>query len=74
MESPQPDGLLESEKFPMPLFTPSTKAEQGAHDENISPERGVHILLYLLNVTHLGGPQLPLSSGKSCMTRSPPSL
>jgi phosphoribosylaminoimidazole-succinocarboxamide synthase len=35
-----PDGLLESEKFPAPLFTPSTKAEQGAHDENISPKRG----------------------------------
>jgi phosphoribosylaminoimidazole-succinocarboxamide synthase len=52
---PQPEGLLESEKFPTPLFTPSTKAEQGAHDENISPERGVHILLYFLNVTHLGG-------------------
>ncbi|KAI9458707.1 phosphoribosylaminoimidazole-succinocarboxamide synthase [Russula earlei] len=37
---PLPDGLQESEKLPAPLFTPSTKAEQGAHDENISPERG----------------------------------
>jgi phosphoribosylaminoimidazole-succinocarboxamide synthase len=37
---PLPEGLLESEKLPAPLFTPSTKAEQGAHDENISPERG----------------------------------
>ena len=35
-----PEGLQESEKLPAPLFTPSTKAEQGAHDENISPERG----------------------------------
>ncbi|MDH4322362.1 MAG: phosphoribosylaminoimidazolesuccinocarboxamide synthase [Desulfobulbaceae bacterium] len=31
-----PSGMQESEKFPQPLFTPSTKAEQGAHDENIS--------------------------------------
>lgn len=30
-----PDGLQESQKFPTPLFTPSTKAESG-HDENIS--------------------------------------
>jgi phosphoribosylaminoimidazole-succinocarboxamide synthase len=32
-------GLLESDVFPQPLFTPSTKAELGAHDENISYER-----------------------------------
>jgi phosphoribosylaminoimidazole-succinocarboxamide synthase len=44
---PLPEGLLESEKFPNPLFTPSTKAEQGAHDENISPERGAYINLSL---------------------------
>ncbi|MDY0083387.1 MAG: phosphoribosylaminoimidazolesuccinocarboxamide synthase [Ignavibacteriaceae bacterium] len=31
-----PDGMVESEKFPEPLFTPSTKAEIGLHDENIS--------------------------------------
>ena len=31
-------GLKESDKFPQPLFTPSTKAEQGDHDENISLE------------------------------------
>ena len=37
---PLPDDLLESQKLPAPLFTPSTKAEQGAHDENISPEQG----------------------------------
>ncbi len=34
-----PDGMQESEKFPQILFTPSTKAEQGLHDENISIER-----------------------------------
>jgi phosphoribosylaminoimidazole-succinocarboxamide synthase len=30
-----PAGLRESERLPEPLFSPSTKAEQGAHDENI---------------------------------------
>lgn len=30
-----PDGLIESDKLPEPLFTPSTKAEIGLHDENI---------------------------------------
>jgi phosphoribosylaminoimidazole-succinocarboxamide synthase len=31
-----PQGLVESEKLPEPAFTPSTKAEIGLHDENIS--------------------------------------
>ncbi|MGV1098313.1 phosphoribosylaminoimidazolesuccinocarboxamide synthase [Thiovibrio sp. JS02] len=31
-----PAGMQESDKFPEPLFTPSTKAELGLHDENIS--------------------------------------
>jgi phosphoribosylaminoimidazole-succinocarboxamide synthase len=31
--------MRESDKVPQPLFTPSTKAEQGLHDENISVER-----------------------------------
>jgi len=34
-----PNGMRESDKFPTPLFTPSTKAELGEHDENISFER-----------------------------------
>lgn len=34
-----PSGMMESEKFPKTLFTPSTKAEQGLHDENISIEQ-----------------------------------
>lgn len=34
-----PDGLRESEKLPEVLFTPSTKAELGLHDENISLEK-----------------------------------
>jgi len=39
-----PAGLQESEKFPEPLFTPSTKAEIGDHDENISAEQAVQIV------------------------------
>ncbi|MFP7756169.1 phosphoribosylaminoimidazolesuccinocarboxamide synthase [Thermodesulfobacteriota bacterium B35] len=34
-----PPGMRESDRFPEPLFTPSTKAEQGLHDENISMAR-----------------------------------
>lgn len=37
---PLPAGMQESQKFPEPIFTPSTKADQGSHDENISPEKG----------------------------------
>jgi phosphoribosylaminoimidazole-succinocarboxamide synthase len=36
-----PKDLIESEKLAEPLFTPSTKAEQGAHDENITSEQGI---------------------------------
>ena len=31
-----PGGLLESDRLPEPIFTPATKAEQGAHDENVA--------------------------------------
>lgn len=34
-----PDGMQESQQFPETLFTPSTKAEIGDHDENISIQR-----------------------------------
>jgi phosphoribosylaminoimidazole-succinocarboxamide synthase len=34
-----PPGLVESQQLPEPLFTPSTKAELGTHDENISFKR-----------------------------------
>lgn len=40
---PLPSGLVESEKLPETLFTPSTKAELGAHDENISVARAAEI-------------------------------
>jgi len=39
-----PDGLMNGSKFETPLFTPSTKAEIGDHDENISFERMVELL------------------------------
>ncbi|KAG0672810.1 Bifunctional purine biosynthetic protein ade1 [Pichia californica] len=41
---PAPKGLQESEELPTPIFTPSTKAEQGEHDENISPEKASEIV------------------------------
>ena len=39
-----PEGLTEASKLPEPLFTPSTKAEIGEHDENISFERCCEIV------------------------------
>lgn len=35
---PIPDGMKEHQAFEAPILTPTTKAEQGAHDENISRE------------------------------------
>jgi phosphoribosylaminoimidazole-succinocarboxamide synthase len=35
---PLPDGMREHERFPRPILTPTTKAEQGDHDQNISKE------------------------------------
>lgn len=39
-----PEGMKESDKFPEPLFTPSTKAELGEHDENISLDQMAEIV------------------------------
>jgi len=39
-----PDGLLEASQLPEPVFTPSTKAEDGLHDENITFDRAVELL------------------------------
>lgn len=39
-----PEGLTESDKLPEPIYTPSTKAEIGLHDENISFEKSVEVL------------------------------
>ena len=41
---PLPAGLREADKLPEPLFTPSTKAEAGAHDENISYAQAEQLL------------------------------
>lgn len=38
-----PEGLKESQKLPEPIFTPSTKAELGDHDENVSLEQGAAV-------------------------------
>ena len=39
-----PQGLENSSKLPEPIFTPSTKAEIGDHDENISYEKSIEVL------------------------------
>ncbi|GIZ38071.1 hypothetical protein CKM354_000149700 [Cercospora kikuchii] len=41
---PAPAGLQESQKLEKPLWTPSTKAEQGEHDENISKQKAIEIV------------------------------
>jgi len=41
---PLPEGLVESSRLESPLFTPSTKAEIGDHDENISFEQMVEVV------------------------------
>jgi len=51
-----PEGLVESEKLPTPLFTPSTKAEIGLHDENITEQEaekiiGKNAFQFIKNVT-----------------------
>ena len=39
-----PEGLKECDKIPEPIYTPSTKAEIGDHDENIDFDRSVEVL------------------------------
>jgi phosphoribosylaminoimidazole-succinocarboxamide synthase len=39
-----PPGLREADKLPEPIFTPSTKAAAGSHDENISFEQAAQLL------------------------------
>jgi len=39
-----PEGLKECDKLPEPIYTPSTKAEIGDHDENIDFERSIEVL------------------------------
>ncbi len=39
-----PKGLIEADRLPEPIFTPSTKADAGAHDVNISFEKAEQIV------------------------------
>jgi phosphoribosylaminoimidazole-succinocarboxamide synthase len=39
-----PEGLVESQQLPEPIFTPATKAEIGEHDENVDFERAAEIV------------------------------
>ena len=39
-----PDGLVESQQLPEPIFTPATKADVGDHDENVDFDRAAEIL------------------------------
>ncbi len=41
---PLPEKLKQGSELPEPIFTPSTKAEQGMHDENISFERACEVV------------------------------
>ncbi|MHB8811207.1 MAG: phosphoribosylaminoimidazolesuccinocarboxamide synthase, partial [Desulfobulbaceae bacterium] len=52
-----PAGMRESDQFPRPLFTPSTKAELGAHDENIS----------LARLAEITGPELAARVADVCV-------
>jgi phosphoribosylaminoimidazole-succinocarboxamide synthase len=42
--APMPAGLRESDRLPEPVFTPSTKAEAGGHDENITFDAAAELL------------------------------
>ena len=39
-----PAGLLQADKLPEPIFTPSTKADVGDHDDNISFDRAAELI------------------------------
>jgi phosphoribosylaminoimidazole-succinocarboxamide synthase len=39
-----PDGLVESQELPEPIFTPATKADVGDHDENVDFDRAAEIV------------------------------
>ena len=73
-----PPGLIEASRLPEPIFTPATKAELGAHDENISfdavaatlgPERAeqlraVSLAVYARAADHAAGRGLLLADTK----------
>jgi phosphoribosylaminoimidazole-succinocarboxamide synthase len=50
-----PDGLAHSERLPAPIFTPSTKAELGTHDENISFDEMIDRLVPIADDLEMAG-------------------
>ena len=62
-----PEGLQESEKLPEPIYTPSTKAEIGDHDENISYEQSIDVL-------ESSSPATARSTPPSCATTPSPCI
>jgi phosphoribosylaminoimidazole-succinocarboxamide synthase len=50
-----PDGLRHSDRLPTPLFTPSTKAELGTHDENISFDQMIDRLVPIADDREMAG-------------------
>jgi phosphoribosylaminoimidazole-succinocarboxamide synthase len=38
-----PEGLKKNQRLPFPIITPTTKAAQGAHDENVTPQQAVEM-------------------------------
>ena len=50
-----PDGLRHSDRLPAPLFTPSTKAEQGTHDENITFDEMIDRLVPISDDLEMAG-------------------
>ena len=50
-----PDGLRHSDRLPAPLFTPSTKAELGTHDENISFDEMIDRLVPIADDLEMAG-------------------
>ena len=65
---PIDEELVESQEFKTPIFTPSTKAEQGEHDENISPAEAAKIVgqedrkSTRLNSSHIQKSRMPSSA------------
>jgi phosphoribosylaminoimidazole-succinocarboxamide synthase len=50
-----PDGLRQSDRLPAPLFTPSTKAELGTHDQNITFDEMVDGLVPIADDLEMAG-------------------
>lgn len=62
-----PEGLKESEKLPEPIYTPSTKAEIGDHDENISYEQSIDVLEKLFSARARSTPPSCVTTPSLCI-------